>query len=44
MVIGDRSGDRFIKQPITSELPINRLIQKDGDRLIEKMMFFVRRG
>ena len=43
-MIGDRYGDRLKEQPITHQTAMDKAIQKIGDRLIEKLMFFVRRG
>ena len=42
-MIGDRGGDRLIPNLSPLESTMNKGIQKIGDRLIEKMMFFVRR-
>ena len=42
-MIGDRGGDRLISNLSPLESTMNKGIQKIGDRLIEKMMFFVRR-
>ena len=39
-VIGDRGGDRLISNLSPLESTMNKGIQKTGDRLIEKMMFF----
>ena len=40
-MIGDREGDRLILDLSPLESAMNRGIQKIGDRLIEKMMFFL---
>ena len=39
-VIGDREGDRLISNLSPLESTMDKGIQKIGDRLIEKMMFF----